>query len=290
MSRLGDKYIAGFLDADGSIGVSWRAGKYKPQLTLSFSQKTSQDEVLHLIQRELGGCLRTKIIGDVSYSELCLRDKPAVMALNRIKKHLVIKRRYADVCLQYVEAGVPQPNWKELAKELKKERRIRSLPLPKHPTRQWLAGYFDGDGCLYANTIASGTAVVEVSIASSDYDTEGIEIIQKVFGGSIYTQKNATKIWKVFASPSKAKEFFGYFAKHSIVKADQIYFILSCSEMGHFRDGRRICETLKNLKAQPHRLSEPKVDHAELMAEVKDLPPRRAGRPKRQSELAAMAA
>lgn len=272
MSSLGEKYIAGFLDADGSIGISWRGGKYKPQLTLSFSQKTSQDEVLHLIQKDLGGMIRTKMVGKTCYSELCLRDKPAVMALNRIKKYLVVKRRYADVCLQHVEAGVPREDWKDLAKQLKVERRVRSLPLPKHPTRKWLAGYFDGDGCVYGNSAKGrGKAIIELSIASSDYDTEGLEIIHKVFGGGIYQQKNGIRIWKLFPPPSKLIEFFEFFGAHSVVKKDQIDFILACAKMGHLRDGERICQTLKHLKAQPHRLSESKPDVHQLIKEVRDI-------------------
>ena len=66
--------------------------------------------------------------------------------------------------------------------------------------------------------------------------------------------------------------FRSYFAAELIIKQDQARFLLGCAEMGHFRDGKSIKSALKQLKAQPHRLSEPKADVPALLATVQDPP------------------
>jgi|GEM_PF-1782393 len=268
---LSPKYIAGFLDADGCIAVIWRGGKYSPQLAISFSQKEEQDKVIQLIHKEFGGSFGTNVIGNGRYSRVSLRAGPAEKLLNRIKKHLVIKRHYANVCLDVIEKGKPMDLITAKA-YLKEQRRIKSLPLPNFPPRKWLAGYFDGDGCFFSRSQIKGACQLNASIACSYYDTEGIEIIHKSFGGSIRIMSQGNNVHQLWLGlpPSKAKQFIGYFAKHMIIKRDQAYFILGCAEMGHYRDGKSIKSALKQLKAHPHRLNEPEVDVASLLKIVND--------------------
>jgi len=272
VTRLSDKYIAGFLDADGCIAVNLKAGKYKPLLEIKFSQKTSQDEVLSRIQEAAGGRIHVREIKGTWYSSLEYAGAPAEKLLNRIKQYLVIKRYYAEACLRFVEAREPCGDPKAARARLKAERKIPSLPIPKHATRKWLAAYVDGDGCFSARVNSSKSAIIELSIASSSYDTEGLEVVQKMFGGRIYYPKGGYRVLKIHLSPSKAREMLNYFGKHLIVKKDQADFILGCAEMGHYRDGKSIKAALKQLKAQPHRLNEPGADVAKLLNEVKDLP------------------
>jgi len=273
---LSEKYIAGFLDADGSIQVAWRrvdrADSNKElkraYLSLEFGQLEKQDEVLQQIQQVIGGTIdSTNKLGVV---RLRLFGKEAVMVLNRIKKHLVIMRHYADAVLDVVNKV---HNRNEMQKLLKQQRRIKSLPLPNYPSRQWLAGYFDGDGCIHARLPKSRNAAqIAVEIVSTAYDSEGLEILQKAFGGSLNTvTKNLEPLtkWTLTMPPSKAKEFLGHFQKHSINKREQALFILGCAEMGNYRDGKSIKAIMKQLKTQPHRLSEPKLDVSELVDTVK---------------------
>lgn len=280
MSKLSDKYIAGFLDSDGCVMPTWSKvdrKDSKPELKrmyveLAFTQMTCQDEVLFKIQESIGG--RISIIerpfGKVT--ELKLFGSKAIPILDRIKKHVVIKRHYLNVLLD-IHGSIC--NLIETKKYLKEQRKIRSLPLPNYPSRKWLAGYFDGDGSICTNIPKDRNAVnISGSIVSSDYDSEGLEIIHKSFGGSLkYPDKNRTHLRRlhIHLSPSKAKHFLGYFAKHSIVKRDQIYFILGCAEMGHYRDGKNIKQALKQLKSQPHRLNESEVDVSKYIAEIKDI-------------------
>jgi len=269
MSRLSEKYIAGFLDADGTISMGLQKDCRRFQLMVQFSQKATSDEVLKRIRDEMGGAIRQNIINGKSYSILSLCGVTAKKCLNRISKYLVIKSHYANMCMEV--ANKPLFDKKEARAYLRKERQKRSEPLPNFPSRKWLAGYFDGDGCLSVTKITGlGKANLIAHIACSHFDTEGIEIIHKAFGGAIHDMRNGScRQWALFLNPSKAKKFLGYFAKHSIVKRDQNYFVLGCAEMGHYRDGKNIKSALKHLKAQEQRLSDSGV--ASLLGQIRDL-------------------
>jgi hypothetical protein len=275
MSILSDKYLAGFLDSDGYIGISWRGGKFSPQLTLEWSQKTSQDKIIELIHDQLGGSKSFKIIKGISYSRVSFRAKEAMWIVSRIKKYLVIKRAYAEHCIALIENG-KTPEWKDRAKEMKEARKIKSLPLPNFPARKWLAGYVDGDGSFFATMQRNGlkqSCSCFLSIGCAECDTEGIEIIQKNFGGRIGDMAGGkVKQLVIHLTPTKAIELIGYFGKYLIVKKDQADFILNIAEkIGHYRDGKKIFDTLKDLKAYQHRLSEPEVNVRKLSDEVKDI-------------------
>lgn len=276
MSKLSEKYIAGFLDADGCIEVQWKGGKYKPLLQVSFSQATPQDEVLEMIRVEHGGRMRRKEVKGNFYTELTLAGATAEKLLNRVKKHLVIKRYYADAVLSVIEKREPPEDLEAARVWIKKQRKVKSLPLPNYPPRKWLAGYFDGDGCVWTCYRKKGGHVqVATGIACAKYDTEGIEVLQKAFGGRIKPHgKNGNSVlqWILSLAPSKAKQFFEYFGKHLVVKRDQADFILACARMGNFRDGEAIHQSLKNLKAHPHRLNEPGADVANLVQGIEQIP------------------
>jgi len=285
VTKLSEKYIAGFLDSDGSIQVMWRAvdransdpSTLRPYLSLEWTQLTRNDEVLQRIKECVGGEISEREA--TKGSTLKLFGGPAVQLLSRIEKYLVVKRHYARVVLELLG----KPHKVELAKAyLKAQRKVKG-GLPNYPSRKWLAGYFDGDGCFQCR-VAKGrtTGQLVAEITASAYDAEGVEILAKVFGGSLTTSNpsnsNPLINWTLTMPPSKVIEFVGYFAKELITKQAQAYFILGCAEMGHFRDGKSISAILKHLKTQPHRLSEPKADVAELIRQVQDLPDMRGER------------
>lgn len=279
MANLSEKYIAGFLDSDGSIQVVWRAldradsdpSMRRPYLSLEWTQLTANDKVLRKIKDAVGGTITTR--DETSSSALKLFGGEAVKLLSRIEKYLVVKRYYAGVVLELL--GKPYKH--ELAVAyLKAQRKVKGSRIPNYPSRKWLAGYFDGDGtfgCRIGRGRSSGQLVAQIT--ASKYDSEGVELLAKVFGGSLCERSpngNPLTTWTLTMPPSKVKEFVGYFASELITKRDQAYFILGCAEMGHLRDGESISAGLKHLKAQPHRLSEPEVDVSEMLGGVKNLP------------------
>lgn len=283
MARLGDKYIAGFLDADGSIGCYIR-NRGRPNVTVTFAQNTDQDEVIHRIHEELGvGKLTTDRVSNMGtrYSTLTLSASNAVGLLNRVKKHLVVKRHFAEVVIDLSTRMIERDEIPVIQEYIKTHKFMRSTPLPVHPSRSWTAGYLDGDGCFSVTKLSKlgPVANLVLHVAGDARKTEGIELLHKAYGGNIYDMRNGKcKQWVLLLDPSKVKSLLSEFAKRMVVKADQAYFLLGCAKMGHFRDGKNIKAGLKHLKAQPHRLNEPKVDLPALLATVQDLP-----KPKRQN-------
>lgn len=276
MATLSEKYVAGFFDADGSVSVVFVADCKTPQLRINFSQATLQDEVLHRIHMDWGGCISYDFVKGVSYTKLSYSGNRQCMAiLNRIRKFLVIKRHYADVCLDVASRQIEREEIPRVREYLKIQRKQRSLPLPKHPTRKWLAGYIDGDGCVSVTALRKpyGQAAMVLHIAASNFDTEGIETVQKAFGGAIHDMCDGhVKQLAISLQASKIKEIFAEIVEHMVVKQDQIRIILKCAAMGHLRDGENIKAALKHLKAHPHRLNEPKPDVDALFQRIRDLP------------------
>jgi LAGLIDADG endonuclease len=279
MATLSDKYVAGFFDADGSVNVVFHADCRTPQLRVSFSQATLQDEVLHRIHAEWGGCISYVIVKGASYTHLTYSgNRQCSLLLNRIRKFSVIKRHYIDVCLDVCSRRIEREEIPRVREYLKIQRKQRALPLPKHPTRKWLAGYIDGDGCISATTIRKpfGQVAMVLHIAASNFDTEGIEVIQNTFGGAIHDMcEGRVKQLVISLQASKINEIFSEIVEHMIVKQDQAKIILKCAAMGHLRDGENIKAALKHLKAHPHRLNEPKPDLEALVKTIRDLPAQR---------------
>lgn len=267
---LSEKYIAGFLDSDGTICLQYHGDGRRANLIMAFSQKTSQDRVLKMIQEVVGGKIRTVEVKGVSYSTLGIFGRAAISVLSRIKKYLVIKRHYANVCLDVIQNRIPDV--KACKAYMKEQRRVRSLPLPNNPSRKWLAGYIDGDGCFsHTKMTKRGKIGLLLHVAASNYDTEGIEVIFKAFGGRIHDMcKGRVKQYILNLNPSKAKEFISLFGKYLVTKQDQALFILGCAEMGHYRDGKSIKAILKQLKAHQHRLNEPGPNVKDLLSQVEN--------------------
>jgi len=272
MRVVSDKYIAGFLDADGSVELS-----LTKHLRLGFYQKTSNDGVIYLIHKALGVGTITersgKTRGITTYvTRLIITGQKAVDTLCRLKPYLVTKRIKANRLL--CEAGFTE--------------RVGTDSLPVHPSRSWLAGYFDGDGCLYAQLNPHGhSASIKVSIDSNTDETDGLELVHKAFGGRIETRGIKNIRWTLGLDASKAKQFLSYISPRLLNKREQAYFVLACADMGNFRDGETISNILKVLKTHPHRLNDlgSEVDISEYVKQVKNIDRNTANLPYNYSHL-----
>lgn len=275
---VSEKYLAGFLDADGSIELICPSANTKwfhPYVKLSWSQKESRSRVLEEIAVDYGLRGRTKTVDGCEYMEVYTSGEHANMLLSRIAKFLVIKRAYADTVMAFVRTKVKTVDEAQRGKKVVVAvRKSKSQSEPNYPSRQWLAGYFDGDGCIYADVKYGRSASIRAVICCAEYDVVGLRLLKKAFGGSISPKNESEKVmvWELYLDAAKAKQFLGFFAKHSIVKRSQMYFVLGCAANNNFRDGDTIAKTLKTLKAHPHRLSDSAVDVSSLVAEVKIVP------------------
>jgi hypothetical protein len=197
------------------------------------------------------------------------------MLLARVEKYLVIKRAKAAAALQCVQDEIIVPATQLERAQIAFKASIRAdVPMPNYPSRKWLAGYFDGDGCLAVSLHKNGFAYIASRITSHVEQDVGIRLIQKAFGGGIHLNRGPNLPCHILhLVPSKAKEFLGFFSKHLVLKRAEAEFVLGCAEGGNYRDGIPIRQAMKQLKAREQRLNQPDVDTAALIREVRfDVP------------------
>jgi hypothetical protein len=232
---------------------------------LEFHQKETNSGVIDLLSQWLGG-VRSERSGRrrgtaTRAARLRFHGQKAVDMVCRLKPYLVAKRVRTN----------------RLLRELGFIERVGTDSIPVHPSRKWLAGYFDADGCVYAHANKrGGTATVKLSIDSDGSEKDGLILAQKAFGGAIRQRGKTGNCWRweITADTALIRKFFAPIAQHMTVKREQAYFILGCAEMGHLRDGKIIEDTLKAMKTRPHRLNDlaATVDVSDELAKVRDLP------------------
>ena len=165
-------------------------------------------------------------------SYISLHGTKAEMFMNIIKKHLVIKRAVVDLLLSL--KGTTVDDIKKV-RTLIQEARKTSTPEKNYPSRQWMAGYIDGDGCLYSS-FRKKDGNIEFKLAAVSHYTQeaGLLLMQKAFGGYI-TKQGDVRRWNLPLSVNKGKQVLSFFKKHLKMKQDQADLILDCLLTGkHF--------------------------------------------------------
>jgi hypothetical protein len=159
------KYLAGLLDADGSLSFESHKGyddriRISLKLHLTAADHIDRDKFVASLPDLTG-------FGSVSlgkYTQWFVGHRNDLeMLLPRVIKHMVIKAQHWQWLLEFwrdwrsQEKGkksMSMKEWEALAQASKESRKLRVGPLkPKnHPTWAWLAGYLDGDGCFSFRT------------------------------------------------------------------------------------------------------------------------------------------
>lgn len=196
------KYLAGLLDADGSL--SFKFAKYKENCKLhlslcldaslavdkhgflkSLSEKAGN---VYLAKRDLSETLQQKwMVGKASELN---------MLLPRIIKHMVIKGKHWNWMYQTYLSKLKQnitPEEEAALKEQVKVSRSNAGPIKdkKHPTWAWVAGYLDGDGH-YSKRYDKNpkkTTLMRITLTCHEEDKVAVDLLQKAFGGSVYHHK-----------------------------------------------------------------------------------------------------
>lgn len=266
---LSEKYLAGFVDADGHFSVRARLGA-RPDLEFSVAQDVAFAEPLEVLQAEFGGIIRTKFDG--KHAELMMRGGPARKAFERLKKYLVLKRDQAERFLDLVDRGVvlkTEGDVKAVRQRVKEIRAYGATHQPNYPSRKWMAGYVDGDGSFACKVCKkTGYAYPFLTILAAPNYVVGVTLLQKAFGGRLQAMgKNV--VWSVSLSqPSKIEQVLSHCAPYLVRKQAQAYFLLGCAQGGNLRDGETIHRMIKSLNAQQHRLSDPASYAADLVKQV----------------------
>lgn len=240
------KYLAGLLDADGSLSFAFkhdqnREGRYFVGLTMHLASSVAVDKkgFVDTLTKQSG-------MGTLSYSgekgqfkTWCISKRADLeMLLPRLVKHMVIKAQHWQWMLDVWRNA--RVNGKTLSltereamtQAAKESRRLNRGPLkPKnHPTWAWLAGYLDGDGCYaYRSNVYNGYRqwTIKVSAVAHINDIGVLEFLLRSFGGRIADQGQSpnVKIWERslgYQNRSFALRFLPHVAKHSRLKRHTI--------------------------------------------------------------------
>ena len=238
------KYLAGLLDADGSLSFAFkedvnRAGLCFLGLHLRLASSTAVDGVgfIDTLPAETG-------MGGVSYSGekrqfktwTVSRRADLEMLLPRLTKHMVIKAKHWQWMLETwrdmrADNKVLTVEEREALGKASKESRVSRVgPLrPKnHPTWAWTAGYLDGDGCYYYRH-HGGQWVMKLSASAHVNDAEVLRFLENSFGGTIRDQSETVRLWVRslgYHNRSFALGFLPNVAKHSRMKRHKIDAII----------------------------------------------------------------
>lgn len=212
-----NKYVAGYLDADGCISLTF--SKYKDYFTLgltfNFTQSFSNDPDGSLLKAirdfyNLGTISHRNLEGYSSISIWNMSTKDILKLYGLLSKHLRIKGTHWDNLIWlYNELKLfhlTSDNIEELKTFCKCSRQnSKWLKRPKHLSMAWVAGYFDGDGHYrirrrkkyiksYKKECSTNELCVQVSCDKNDYHI--VEKLKEDFKGALNLHKDGHYIWK----------------------------------------------------------------------------------------------
>jgi hypothetical protein len=240
------KYLAGLLDADGSLSFTFRRctkqDRYHLGLSLSLSASDEVDRNGFVDSLpELTGMGGVSRYGKSNQFKTWKVAKRAhlEMLLPRIIKHMVIKAQHWQwllVCWRslrgapYGESGMSLEDMEsyKAASKYSRSNNVGPIKPKNHPTWAWLAGYLDGDGW-YTNRYSTSQNYQQMSVHAVAHinDVSVLEFLESTFGGSIH-QHNPTESCRVWRrnlgvkDASFALRFLPKVAKHSRLKRHKI--------------------------------------------------------------------
>ena len=103
-SRFSDKYLAGFLDGDGSIVATMekrperRRFPYRVRLKINFTQHIRHTDMLMKLKNFLGGFGSLRNVPSHNLAELVIQKRDQVkIVLQRLLPYLILKERQARI-------------------------------------------------------------------------------------------------------------------------------------------------------------------------------------------------
>lgn len=248
------KYFAGFVDADGSLGLHVQKrdnNRYGLYPKVQIGQLTFRDQNLKELADKYGVGLTYKPDAEMSFVSLV--GTKARRFIEMIKEHLVIKDELAEYLLT-LPNEVSNEELKAIKKVVKGLRK-KNFPTKNHPSRKWLAGYIDGDGCIYGLVKSTGTLCTKLVVASSTDAQAGLRLIQKAFGGNIRVKSNSS-YYELHLGTSKIQELYHFCGKHLRIKKTQMEIAHdyignnrhSKSQGATYDTNKKFCETLATTK------------------------------------------
>ena len=240
------KYLAGLLDADGSLAFQKRTipGEsniwFGLELFLGSADTIDKNGFVASLPDLTGFGSVFRRFAPTGVTEQTVwrvrRRADLEMLLPRVIKHMVIKAKHWQWVLDtwrehrsrgYGNTCLSEDEWKALVEESKASRRERVGPLkPKnHPTWAWLTGFLDGDG--YYSFRTSRNRNMRVGVTTHVDDASVLYFLQNAFGGEVkaYPTKPSPREWSRGLGPANgsfALRFLPNLVKHSRLKKHKI--------------------------------------------------------------------
>jgi hypothetical protein len=207
MTETEVKYLAGLIDADGSIGFEFTNKRVYLALSLIAAESIDQHGfVVSLPEITGSGTVCRKERAQQNWAVVNVwkvtKAKDIEMLLPRLIKHMVIKAKHFQRMLE---------KWQEYRSQVLEDHIIEQLRLfakvsrsdagpikpKKHPTWAWVAGYLDGDGSfVYKQAPSHNTPRMFVQATAHENDTVALELLYKAFGGNLNSRgKTCPHIW-----------------------------------------------------------------------------------------------
>lgn len=237
------KYLAGLLDADGSLSFQFkahhsRAGMFYFGLAIRITSSRNVDQKGYVLSlpKETGMGLCTSNGKDDVFSVWHVTKRAELeMLLPRLIKHMVVKGTHWNWMLQTwrhhrtSNGPMDSETMERLKAECAHSRASNAGPLkPKnHPTWAWLAGFLDGDGH-YSNRVSRhGSRTMQIGACAHRNDRVALDFIHAAFGGQIYEhgQCKDVVIWRRSVGSQNASfalRVLPNLAKHSRLKKHKI--------------------------------------------------------------------
>ena len=224
------KYYAGFFDADGSFDIDptrRENGSYYINIRATIYQKDVS------VISEFAEYWGVEVKPSKGCYCVTLRGSKAEMFMKEVKRHLVIKRNVVELLLTM--KGITVDDIKPIRMAVR-EARVQTSTEKLYPSRQWMAGYIDGDGCIHSNfRKTDGNISFKLTIVSHKTQEAGLKLIQKAFGGYI-TEQGDVRNWHIELSITKGKQLLEFFGMHLRNKKQQADLVLDCiRSKKHFR-------------------------------------------------------
>lgn len=223
-----NKYVAGLIDSDGCISISFKAHsnrQYGVYLNVSVDQSASNDidfQLLRSLQSfyKLGTIYyyqRDSEIVKSHSAKWLMSTKDSLKLFNLLGKHLRVKGTHFENLVWLVTElkGVSIQDTDGLREFSKCSRQnSRWLKHPKHPSWAWLAGFLDGDGhyrCridrlrTYSDGSTCRANELKLYLGVHEDDKFILEFLKDAFKGSLAQRKDGLYFWQRSLGKSSEK-------------------------------------------------------------------------------------
>ena len=231
------KYLAGLLDADGSLSFTNVFGYVGLVLNLELAESCDRDGVFIRSLGDKAGKVYTRK-REENWAQTntwrITRRSDIEQLIPRLVKHMVIKAKHWDTLFaefQKLKGSVLTEEAFDILRESQIESRKNVGPLKNkiHPTWAWVTGYLEGDGWILIRKRQYQTEM-QIGAVSHVDDRIGIDLLQKAFGGVVKIDSKGYVRWIRNLGPRDAsfvKRFMPKLISHSQLKRHKMEEVVS---------------------------------------------------------------